>query len=349
MAIDVTGREPVVPPAARRWSLRRSRYPVAAFLLRRIVAGLATLVVASFLIFLATNALPGDVANTVLGRNATPDRIAALNRALDLDRPLLTRYGSWLGGVVQGDLGQSAVERAQGSADAPVSALIGTPLLNTLILTAIAIVLLIPLSLLLGTIAGTRAGRPLDRGISLVTLLLAVMPEFVLGTLLILLFFTWLDILPPVALVPPGSSPLSHIQDLILPVLTLLGLTAAYATRQIRAGVAEVSRREYVAMARLDGLPRQRVLWRYVVRNALAPSVQSFAQSITYLLGGIIVVETLFGYPGIGSLLVNVVTTRDVTVVQSVSLILAAAYIAINIVADLIVVLLVPRLRTGLR
>jgi peptide/nickel transport system permease protein len=326
----------------------RARNPVVAFLARRIASGLATLLVASFLIFAGTEFLPGNVATVVLGKNATPQAVTTLEHQLKLNRPLLTRYVSWLGGVVTGDLGQSAVELAQGASSAPVSKEIGTPLRNSVILAALTMLLLFPLSLGLGVLAGVRAGRPTDYAVSIPALVIGAFPEFVIGTFLILIFFSALDLLPPVALVSPGQTPFSHPTVLILPVLTLLAVTAASAIRQIRAGMIEVLDQDYVETARLNGIPSRRVLWRYAIRNAMAPSVQIFAQNIQYLLGGIIIVESVFDYPGIGLFLVNAVSTRDVTAVAAVALIVAAVYIFVNVIADLIVVLLVPKLRTGM-
>jgi peptide/nickel transport system permease protein len=325
-----------------------SKHPVAAFVLRRVGAGLATLLVASFFIFFATNVLPGNVASVVLGKDATRANVAQLERRLDLDHPMLARYWSWLSGVVTGNFGQSAVQLAQGATGASVASAIATPVANSLILAGITIVLMIPLSVALGVFAGVRAGRPSDHAISMTSLVIGAFPEFVFGTLLILIFFTALNLLPPVAVLPPGEGPLDHFTVLILPVLTLLGVTLASGIRQVRAGMIDVLQRDYVSYAQINGVPRRRLLWRYELRNALAPSVQITAQNIQYLLGGIIVVESVFNYPGLGSFLVNAVTERDVPEVEAIAIILAAVYIAINIVADLIVVFLVPRLRTGL-
>lgn len=328
---------------------RGATHPVAMFLLRRIAAGVVTLLVASILIFLATNALPGDVAEITLGKFATPKRVNELRDQLNLNRPLVVRYGSWIGNAVRGDLGQSTVQAANQANASPVWQLIRTPLRNSLILAAITVALLIPLALVAGTAAGVRAGSATDYSVSYATLVIGSLPEFVVGTFLITILFSQLDLLPPVALVPPGASPFDHIDSLVMPVLTLLAVSLAFSARQVRAGVAEVMRQEYIPMARLSGIPERRVLWRYALRNALAPSVQTFAQSIQYLFGGIIVVESLFSYPGIGQLLVEAVSERDVTLVQGITLVLAAAYIAVNILADLIVVFLVPKLRTGLQ
>jgi peptide/nickel transport system permease protein len=328
---------------------RTHRHPVARFVARRVLAGLATLLVASALIFVATNALPGNVAQVVLGRYATPARLQTLQAKLDLNQPLVVRYVHWLGDAVTGNLGQSAVQLANGQGNASVWPIIRTPLRNSVILALGTIILLIPLSLLAGTAAAVRAGKPTDYVLSYSALIVGSLPEFVVGTFLIAVFFSWLNVLPPVALVPPGASPLSNTKALALPILTLLAVSLAFSARQVRAGVVEALRQDYVTMARLGGVRERKVLLRYALRNALAPSVQTFAQSIQYLFGGIIVVESLFSYPGIGQLLVQSVSERDFTLIQGITLVLAALYIAINIAADLVVVFLVPKLRTSLR
>jgi peptide/nickel transport system permease protein len=205
---------------------------------------------------------------------------------------------------------------------------------------------MVPLSLLLGAVAAKRATRPADHVISITSLILISLPEFVLGALLILFFFSWLDVLSPVALIPPGTNPLSEPDKLVLPVLTLLGVTLAASMRMVRAGMIETLRADYVQMARLNGFRERTVVSRYAMRNALAPSVQVFAQNIQYLIGGIIVVEYLFAYSGIGKELVDSVGIRDVRAVQSITILLAAIYIGVNILADLAVVLLTPKLRT---
>jgi peptide/nickel transport system permease protein len=324
----------------------RRRHPLLWFISKRLGLGLATLLIASALIFLATNALPGNVAQTVLGRNATPALVAKLTQKLHLDRSLVARYGSWLGNLAQGDLGQSAVAVVESNPDTSISSRIDPPLRNSLVLAIVAFALLVPLSLLLGTFSAVHAGGKGDYAVSYPALVFGALPEFVLATLLVAIFFSALNLLPPVALVAPGTSPLADVKQLVLPVVTLLGVTLAFCVRQVRAGVLATLRQEYVTMARLAGLRERRVLWRYALRNALAPSVQTFAQALQYLFGGIIVVETFFDYPGIGRELVQAVLIRDVTEVQAIAVILAAVFIAINVLADVIVVLLVPKLRT---
>lgn len=334
------------PRAALRAS--SGKHPLLAFTARRLLSGVLTLIVSSLLIFLAINVLPGGVAASVLGRNADPGRVAALNTQLGLDRPLLVRYFDWIKGVLHGDLGQSAIQLAQGAAKAPVSHIIATPLFNSLTLAVITSVLLIPSALLVGAVAAIRAGQKADLVVSYTALVLGALPEFVLGTLLILVFFSVLDVLPPVALITQGDTPFTHPTALILPVMTLFFVCLAFASRQVRAGMIETLGQEFVSAARLNGLRERRVLARYALRNALASTVQTFAQTVQYLFGGIIIVEALFAYPGIGQLLVTAVAARDLPEVQAIALVLAALYIVINIAADLVVVILVPKLRTGL-
>jgi peptide/nickel transport system permease protein len=334
-----------VPGVAVEEARRRS-HPLLAFALRRVAAGILTLLVVSALVFAGTELLPGDAAGAVLGRNATPDQLAELRAQMGLDRPAAVRYLEWLGGIVTGDLGNSAAGYAQGS-ERPIWDEISGEVRNSLTLALIAAVVMVPVALVLGVAAAVRAGRATDHAISTTSLAVISLPEFVIGSLLILVFFSWLGVLSPVSLIPPGESPLANPKQLVLPVLTLLGASLAASIRMVRAGMIDALRTDYVQMARLSGLRERTVIRRYALRNALAPSVQIFAQNIQYLVGGIIVVEYLFSYPGLGKELVDAVAIRDVREVQSVAIVIAAVYIALNIVADLLVVLLVPKLRTA--
>lgn len=331
--------------AVPRLARRRRASPVASFLVRRCLGAVVALVAASILIFVAVQVLPGNAASAVLGRNASPQAIRILEHQMHLDQPLATRYVHWLGGFVHGNLGDSSVALAQGATHAPISHLISGPLKNSFILATITALLMIPLSLGLGVLAAVRAGKPTDHLISLSSLAGISMPEFVIASLLVAVFFVALRWLPPVAIVPPGTNPLSDPKQLVLPVATLLLASLAAGIRMVRAGMVEVLQTDYVQAARLNGLSERRVLWRYGLRNGLATSVQVLAQNLQYLIGGIFVVEAVFGYPGIGSLLVEAVQNRDATVVESVSMLIAVAYVLINLVADLIVLLLVPKLR----
>lgn len=339
-AIDAA-RPPVV---ARGWA---SGHPVARFLASRVLLGALTLFIVSVVVFAAVNALPGDVAQAVLGRNATASSVATLNHQLGLDRPMLSQYFTWIGNVLQGDFGNSAAAIAQGAPDPRVWATISDPLVNTLILAGITVVLLIPMSLLLGVFLARHAGRPADLVAGGVTLVFSALPEFVLGAFLVVVFFAWLDVLPPTSLVAPGTSPLSTPDILILPVLTLLLTNLAWTTRLVRAGMVEQLRTGWIEAARLNGLTESFVVWRYALRNALAPSVQVFTLAAMYLFGGVVLTEAVFSYPGLGTVFVTAVEARDATTVSAIALIIACAYIAMNIVADLIVMLLVPKLRTA--
>ncbi|MGD0084835.1 MAG: ABC transporter permease [Acidimicrobiales bacterium] len=325
-----------------------ARHPVIGFLARRLAVGLLTLLIASMLIFVATNILPGNAAVVVLGRGATPAVLHHLEVELGINRPIPVRYLSWLGGMLHGNFGHSAVAEAEGRPDSAITVTLGSPLADSAILAGLTALLLIPLTLVLGVLAGLHARRKLDYSISVPALVMSGLPEFVTGTALIFIFFTELNILPPITLLNPGQSPLSNLKAMILPVLTLLAVAVGAGIRQVRAGMIEILQQDFIRFARLNGIPERRVILRYALRNALAPSVQIIAQNLQYLVGGIIIVESVFTYPGIGTYLVNAVTSRDVTEVQAAAVILAALYIVINIIADLIVVFLVPKLRTAM-
>jgi len=333
----------VAPPGAAR-----GNHPIARFLVRRVAAALGTLLVVSMLVFAATEVLPGDAAGAVLGKTATPAQVAQLRKAMGLDRPIVVQYADWLSGFARGDLGNSAAGYAAGS-KLPIWDQIRPRLVASLWLAGITALLMIPLSLVLGIVAARHAGRPADVVISTTSLAVISLPEFVIGSLLIVVFFSWLDALPPVALLEPGQSPAENLRLLVLPVLTLLGATLAASVRMTRAGMIQALRADFSEMARLNGFPERRVVWRHALRNALAPAVQVFAQNLQYLIGGVIVVEYLFGYPGLGKELVDSVAVRDVSAVQSIALLIAFAVIFLNLIADLLVVLLVPRLRTAAR
>jgi peptide/nickel transport system permease protein len=339
--------QPVLVQASDRRLL--GRYPALYFLAKRVAAGVVTLLVVSLLIFTATNILPGNAAVIVMGRfGSSPARLHAVEARLGLTKPLLTRYLTWLGGAVHFNFGQSDVALALHQANTSVSGTLASPLANSAILAGLTAILLVPLTLLLGVLAGMFAGRKLDYAISAPSLVLGGLPEFITGTLLIYVFFIRLNLLQPVSIFSPGQSPFSNIQALILPVCTLLAVTVGSGIRQVRSGMIASLQQDYVQFARLNGVPERRVLVRYAMRNALATSIQTVAQNLQYLLGGIVIVESLFDYPGIGVYLVTAMQERDTNKIEAAALILATVYIAINILADLVVVYIVPRLRTAI-
>jgi len=344
-AVKISADAPTALPGARRERPHRRRHPLIRFVVRRLAAAVLTLLVASVVIFVGTSLVPGSPAASVLGRSGDPAQIARVDHELGYDKPVLERYFTWLGNALQGDFGDSTVAKVQGTAS-PTWDIIRDPLRNTIVLALIAIVVLVPLSLLLGVIAGVTAARWPDHLISTVTQVLMALPEFVVGSLLIVIFAVSLNLLPSVSLLAPGDSPLAHPDILVLPVLTLLAVSVAWTVRLIRIGTIEVLKTDYVQMARLQGIGERKVLRRYVVRNSLAPSVQIFALTLQYLFGGVILTEAVFNYPGIGKQLVGAVQSHDDTQVQAIALILATIYILINVLADVLIVLLVPKLRT---
>jgi peptide/nickel transport system permease protein len=320
----------------------RAQPPILRLTAGRLATGLLTVWLASVLIFLGTEVLPGDAANAILGRNATPETLASLRERLGLEQSGIHRYWEWLTGLLSGDLGHSLVS------DQTVWQLIGHRTLNSLVLAGATMLVLIPLALLLGTVAAVRRYRPTDHLIQNFTLILNALPEFVTGTLLALIFGVTWPVLPAVSLFDSADLGYQHPKDIVLPVATLVLAALAPTARMVRGSVMEVLDRPYVQMARLKGIGERAVLRRHVLPNALVPTVQVIALSMAWLLGGIVVVEFVFQYPGIGQALVSAVSERDVPTVQAVGIIVAAAYVVLNLGADIATILLTPRLRTSL-
>jgi peptide/nickel transport system permease protein len=321
--------------------LRRA-HPIAAFLVRRLGIACFLLLAVSVLVFAATQVLPGDAADAILGRSATAAQKQIYRHELGLDRPLVAQYWSWLSGLVHGDLGTSL---ASGQA---VSAFVGERLGLSLVLALVTVIVVFPVALALGVWAGIRRDRVADHVISTTSLGLIALPEFVTGTFLIAALAVSLHLLPPTSLLEAGTDPLTRPKLLVLPILTLGVAITPYIVRMLRAGVADSMRSEYVQMARLNGLRERRIVSRHVLRNSLAPTIQVLALTLQYLIGGLVIVETVFAYPGLGQGLVQAVNARDIPTVQGVAILLAAAYIAINIAADLAVALVIPKERTRL-
>jgi peptide/nickel transport system permease protein len=243
--------------------------------------------------------------------------------------------------VLRGDLGRSVANQV------PVTSFISARAGKSLVLALAALIVLLPVSVAFGVLAGIRRDRAVDHTISVTSLALIALPEFVTATFLIAFIAVALKWLPPTSIVETGGV-LSNPTVLVLPVLTLCLTATPYVIRMVRSGVSETMSADYVQMARLSGIPERRVVWRHALRNAMAPTVQVLALTLQYLIGGIVIVETVFAYPGLGQGLVQAVIARDIPTVQGVAMLLAAVYIVINIVADVIVVLLIPKLRTSL-
>jgi peptide/nickel transport system permease protein len=310
--------------------------------LRRLALALLTLWLVSLLVFAATLALPGDAAQAILGREATPDRLAALRDQLHLNDSVVTQYTQWLGGILTGDLGNSAATQA------PVGQLLSDRVGNSLFLVVISAVVAVPLSILIGVWTAMRRDRPVDHIVSTTSLVLASLPEFVIGIALILLFATEVfHAFPAVSLLGPGEKAWDDPKVVVLPAATLVLAVVPYISRIMRGSMVEVLESEYVTMATLKGLPRRTVIWRHAVPNAIVPAIQVTALQLAYLAGGVVVVEFVFSYPGIGAALVEAVGNRDMPVVQDVTMLAAGIYVGLNILADVATILVTPRLRTA--
>jgi len=313
------------------------------FILRRLLLGLIVLILVSVLVFLATQALPTDPARAILGRSATPASLAALRRQLHLDRPVIEQYWTWVTGLLHGNLGTSL------AAQEPVSTLLAPKLVNSAVLVALAAVLSIPLSIAIGAWAALKREKAFDQASSNLLLGLAALPEFVVGLVLVILFATTvLHVLPAVSTIPPGSRPWNNWLALILPTLALVIAVAPYVARIMRASMIEVLESDYVEMARLKGLPERTVLIRHALPNVLGPVLQVIALNLAYLAGGIIIVEFVFNYSGIGGAIAEAVVNHDLPVIQALAILLAAVYVVVNLLADVATILVTPRLRTRL-
>ena len=313
------------------------------FIFRRLLLGVLVLVLVSIVIFLATQALPGDTARAILGRTATPASLAALREQLHLNRPVIVQYFTWAGGLLHGDAGNSM------AAQEPVTRLIADRIVNSAFLVLCAGLISIPFSVLIGAYAALWRDKAFDVVTSLSTLVLAALPEFVVGVTLVVLFATTVThLLPAVSLIPPGTKPWEQPLALILPTLTLVIAVTPYVARIMRASMIEVLESDYVEMARLKGLSERLVIQRHALPNALGPTFQVIALNLAYLAGGVIVVEYVFNYAGIGGALRDAVSNRDLPVIQALAMLIAGLYVVLNLLADIATILVTPRLRTRL-
>lgn len=306
---------------------------------QRIALGLMLLLAASALIFVGTQMLPGDVAQTILGQTATPEALANLRAELGLNEPALSRYFSWLGNALQGDLG-TALTNGKDIAES-LSGRLG----NTLFLAACAAVVSIPLAIILGLLAVRFRNRWPDKMISAVTLATISIPEFILGYLVMYLVAVKLRWLPSVSIVRPEMDFIDRIEAIAMPVIVLTFVVLAHMMRMTRAAILNVMESAYIETAELKGLSAFRVIASHAMPNAIAPIVNVVMLNLAYLIVGVVVVEVVFVYPGMGQYLVDHVSKRDVPVVQAAGLIFAAVYIVLNTTADIIAILANPRLR----
>jgi len=310
------------------------------FVARRIGLICITLLVVSLALFLITEVLPGDVATMILGKDATEASLARLREDLGLNRPVHVRYLEWIGGAVRGDFGNSLYMMGE-----PIAPIVGRRLWHSSILAVFAFLVGTPTAVAAGIWAGVHPNTRLDRLVSMTSLVGISVPEFVTGIVLILLFSSTFHLLPSSSIVLPGTSPLTRPQILIMPTLTITAVLFAYIMRMTRANVIEVMQTDYVRTAILKGLPMRRVILRHVLPNAMLPAITVITVNFGWMLGGLIIVENVFAYPGIGQLMLWSINTRDLPLLEAVALIIAATYSVSNLVADLSYAALDPRVR----
>jgi len=312
---------------------------MARFLLKRLGLAAITLFLLSVIVFVGASVLPGNVARRILGPFADQAAVDALNERLGTDRSLFVQYWDWITGFFQGDLGDSL------ALNVPVSELIGNALGNSVKLAVFAFVLVVPLAIVGGVVAALRRDSLTDRVITIGGLSLAVVPEFVSGIILILVFGLWLDVLPVSARAPAGSGFFTQLEYLLLPALTLVVLLFGYIARITRAGAIEALDADYTRTAVLKGLPRRTVIRRHVLRNSLLPTIAVVATQTGYLIGGLVVIETLFNYPGLGRLIFTAATQKDLPLLEAAVLIVGIVFLVAMLLADLAYSLLNPRIR----
>jgi peptide/nickel transport system permease protein len=316
---------------------------IPKLVIRRIGVGLLMLWLVSVLVFASIHVLPGDAAKLLLGHDVTPEALEGLTKELGLDRSVWTQYWDWMGGLLTGNWGDSLVSPIS------VGELVRMRMANTFLLAMFTMAIVAPLSVTVGIYSATRNGRPIDGGISVLTLCLSSLPGFVIGIVFIYTFSTnVLRIVPAASILDPQRSVFGQLDLLIAPTITAALMMLPYPTRMVRAAMIDVLQSDYVEMARLKGLPERTVVFRHALRNCLAPIVQALGLTLLFLLGGIIVVEAVFSFPGIGLTLVQATNQRDGPVLQTVTVLLAATCVLVNLVSDLGVLALTPRMRARL-
>jgi peptide/nickel transport system permease protein len=314
---------------------------IGGIVVKRAALSLVTLWLLSAMVFAGGQLLPGDVARAILGPLADARAVANLDRQLGLDRPLLIQYWDWVSHFVTGDMGQSYAYRAS------VAPFVLTALSYSMKLGAVAFVLVVPLSITAGVWSALHAGRPIDRIIGLVALSATALPEFVTGIVLIMIFGVWLRVLPITANWPPGAGLATQLHYLLLPSLPLVLVLFGYLARMARAGTIEALAADYTRTAVLKGLTPRAVLWRHVLRNALLPTITVTATQLGYLMGGLVVVEMLFRYPGIGGLIYDAARDKDFPMLEGGVLTVGVIYMVAGLAADVLHALLNPRIRFG--
>ena len=324
---------------------------VLTIILQRLALGLLTLLIVSIVIFVAVNLLPGDFAQSILGQGATPEAVASIRRDLGLDQPLVARYFDWLGGALRGDLGSSFAQAnfasftGTESGATTVAQQIAPRFANTMFLATVTAVIAVPFSIILGILAALYRNTVFDRATNIFTLSSISSPEFFLAYILILFLAVLNPIFPSLSNIYDGMLFSERLEKSMLPALTLTLVVTAHMMRMTRAAIINLLASPYIEMARLKGLSPMRVIVKHALPNALAPIINVIALNLAYLITGVVVVEVVFVYPGIGQLFVDSVKIRDIPVVQACCLIFATAFILLNLTADIMSILSNPRLR----
>jgi peptide/nickel transport system permease protein len=308
-------------------------------IIQRILIGFATLWVVSVLVFVGTSVLPGDVAEIVLGQTATPETLAAYRAERGLDQSLTMQYISWVSDMMTGDLGTSKAGGAK------IADLIGARLGNTMMLAGIVAVISVPLSVMLGLLAAMYPATWIDRTLAFGTLSLISVPEFFIATFMVLILAVKLQWLPAIATLSPDDTFLDSLRGLAMPMITLIIVVAAQMIRMTRAGILNVMNSPYIEMAILKGVPRTRIIMRHAFYNAIGPIVNVIALNLAYLVSGVVIVETIFAFPGLAKLMIDGVQTRDLPLVQACGMIFCGTYVVLIIVADVAAIMSNPRLR----
>jgi peptide/nickel transport system permease protein len=314
---------------------------MTVFLAKRLGLALITLWILSLIVFFAGQILPGDPGRAILGPLAAETAVKQLDHQLGVDQPLLTQYWDWITGFVHGDMGTSYQFQA------PVEPFISSALQHSLKLAAVAFVLVVPLSILGGVVAALNIGRPVDRIITVLGLSFSTVPEFVSGIVVIIVFGIWLNVLPISASWAPGASPANQLYHLILPSIPLILILFGYIARMARAGTVEALESDYARTATLKGLPRGVVIRRHVLRNSLVPTITVIATQTGYLIGGLVIVETLFNYQGIGNLIFKAAQDKDFPMLEAGVLAIGIVYMLATLIADFLYSMLNPRIRFG--
>lgn len=307
--------------------------------LQRLGIGIATLFVVSVIVFLITSILPGDVASIILGQSATPDTLAALRAQLGMDQPGYVRYFLWLGNMATGDLG---ISKAGG---ATIASLIDSRIWNTLMMAGLVSLISIPISITLGLWAAMHPGTRLDRMVTFGTLSTISVPEFFIATIMVLIFAVKLKWLPATMYLSGDETWLELLKAMAMPLITLVIVVSAQMIRMTRAGILNVMSAPYIEMAILKGVPRKRIILRHALYNAIGPIVNVIALNLAYLVSGVVIVETIFSYPGLAKLMIDGVQTRDLPLVQACAMIFCAVYVVLILLADIASILSNPRLR----